>query len=303
MTYFVYVDDSGDENRTLFSALAIPSQHWTKCLDNWLGWRKKTLLRTYGLPASYELHGLQWLKRHPAIDPALQLRQLVDRAGKPLFDPHGVPITLLSEDRFARRERSIQFEKALTIISGFPGAFLLTVHWEGDDDKIHLYEQLLFDIIHLYEQLLFDIENRLTIENTDGIIFLDGLIPGPHYRRRHRDLPIKTRRVLEDPIPMGSDGSQFVQMADLCVHAAFRSMRAKDGDRSSQTFERLTKIADPIHTVARKNISPDLSDEAYLRTRPVGTSKGVRPVAIPYHTQARLRGPKTRNGLLPNTKK
>jgi Protein of unknown function (DUF3800) len=232
MTYLIYVDDSGDENRTLFSALAIPSQHWAKCLDNWLGWRKKTLSRSYGL---------QWLKRRPMIDPALPLRQLVDREGAPLFDSHGVAVTVLSEDRFARRERSIQFAKALTIISGFPGAFLLTVHWEGDDDKSHLYEQLLLDI-----------ENRLTIEKSDGVIFLDGLNPGPHYRRRHRDLPIKTRRVLEDPIPMGSEGSQLIQMADLCVHAAFRFMRAKEGDLSNQAFERLAKIADPIHTVPRK---------------------------------------------------
>ena len=63
--YLIYVDDSGDEHRTLFSALAIPSQHWAKCLDTWLGWRKKNLLRSYGLSTKYELHGVQWLNKRP----------------------------------------------------------------------------------------------------------------------------------------------------------------------------------------------------------------------------------------------
>ena len=61
--------------------------------------------------------------------------------GQLLVDCLGQPVTVLSEHRFARRERSRQFDKALTIISGVPGAFVTTVHWEGSDDKSHLYAQ------------------------------------------------------------------------------------------------------------------------------------------------------------------
>ena len=161
--------------------------------------------------------------------------------GQLLVDRLGQPVTVLSEHRFARRERSRQFDKALTIISGFPGAFVTTVHWEGSDDKSHLYAQLLADV-----------EDRLAIERAEGVVFLDGLEPGPHFRRRHRDLPIRTRRVLEDPIRMSSGESQLVQMADLCVHAAFRYKRATSDDLSRDAFTRLSSIATPIRDVPRK---------------------------------------------------
>jgi hypothetical protein len=57
---------------------------------------------------------------------------------------------------------------------------------------------------------------------------LDGLDPGHRFRARHRDLPIKTRRILEDPVQCPSHASQFIQMSDWCVHAAFRHLRATD---------------------------------------------------------------------------
>ena len=240
----ISVDDSGDEHRTLFSALAIPAVHWAKCLDTWLGWRKKTLLRSYGLSTSYELHGVQWLNKRPTRgEPPLGdgLRHLADEDGEVLLDRLGNPVTVLSEHRYARRERARQFERALTIISGFPGAFLTTVHWDGSTVKSQLYGELLADL-----------EKRLAIEQTEGLVFLDGLDPGPHFRRRHRELPGKNRRILEDPIRMGSDESQLIQMADFCVHAAFRHIRNSPADGSRDGFLRLSRIATEIRDVRRK---------------------------------------------------
>ncbi len=244
--FLIYVDDSGDESRTLFSALAIPSRHWGKCLGNWLGWRKKDLRRSYGLPASYELHAGPWLGKRPEGPPdsglwPTGLTQLQDK-NLPLTDSDGRPVTILSEHRFARRERVRQFEKALNIISGFPGTFLVTVQWEQEADK---------DI--LYGHLLGRIEQRLATEGTEGVIFLDGLAPGPHFRRRHREMDIKTRRILEDPIAMASTGNQPMQMADLCAHAAFRYLRNDQADPSRLAYKRLGSIAEPIWSAPRKS--------------------------------------------------
>ncbi len=44
------------------------------------------------------------------------------------------------------------------------------------------------------------------------------------YRSGHRQLEIKSRRIIEDPLMQSSRHSQPIQMADLVAHAAFQHL-------------------------------------------------------------------------------
>jgi len=196
--FLIYVDDSGDEHRTVLSALAIPEHRWSSYLKGWLTWRRQ-LFRDHKVPAGYEIHAQRWLSKSP--DPL----------------PGGVDVPILRHDRDARRERFRRYESALKVISTFADASLFTIYAPGTDK------------FALYGELLVWLDEWLRDEDAFGLIILDGLDQGLHYRARHRDLPIKTRRILEDPVECPSHGSQLIQMVDCCVHAAFRHVRGDPG--------------------------------------------------------------------------
>jgi hypothetical protein len=190
------MDDSGDETCVLWSALVIPDHLWRSHLKSWIGWRK-TLLRKYGVPVNYEIHSQEWLSRNPV----------------PITGVDGTEIDITTHSKESRRDRSFVFEKSLKIIGSFAGAKLLTCHAPNTEKAA------------LYGECLSWIEEFLELENDMGLVILDGRDQGYHYRNHHRLLPLKTRRVLEDPTEMPSKGSHWIQMADICAHAAFQSIR------------------------------------------------------------------------------
>lgn len=198
----VYVDDSGDETFTVLCALAIPEHRWNSYLKGWLTFRRQ-LFRDHGVPATYELHSQDWLSRQP-----LPLDG-VDQADQP-------PILKHAKD--ARMQRGLRYERALKIISTFADAQLFTAY-SPDTNKYDLYGELIRWV-----------DDTLRVDDEFGLVVLDGLDQGMHYRARHRSLPIKSRRILEDPMECPSHGSQLIQMADLCAHAAFRHARASPND-------------------------------------------------------------------------
>ena len=88
---------------------------------------------------------------------------------------------------------------------------VLSVHREGSQRRMALYRALL---------------DRLDVWLADrealGVVVMDG--EDQSYRSVHRDLPLATRRIIEDTRLQGSHDSQFVQVADLVAHAAFQSV-------------------------------------------------------------------------------
>lgn len=206
--HLIYVDDSGDENRLLFSGLAIPEHRWSSYLKGWLTWRKQ-LFRDHGVPADYELHCQDWLSASPA----------------PLAD--GSRPDVLRKDKNGRRARFQLFSGALRVIGTFEEASLFTVATASTTDESKY---------GLYASLLEWLETELLLESAFGLVVLDGGDPGHKFRRRHRELSIKTRRIIEDPQPCPSHESQLIQMADWCVHAAFRHLRASDAHDDLRTI-------------------------------------------------------------------
>lgn len=69
-----YVDDSGDERLTTFSAIGVPVESWIGALDCWLGWRR-SLWAEHGVDVQYRLHATDWVagRGRPATDSSSRL--------------------------------------------------------------------------------------------------------------------------------------------------------------------------------------------------------------------------------------
>jgi hypothetical protein len=69
-----YVDDSGNETVTTFSAVSVPVQAWTAALDSWLSWRRH-LHSTHRIDVQSRLHAADWLAGVASREPGdLRLR-------------------------------------------------------------------------------------------------------------------------------------------------------------------------------------------------------------------------------------
>jgi len=187
--WFFYVDDSGDQHRMLLSAVAVPVDRWNGCLSAWLDWRR-TLYKEHAVPAGFELHA----------------GEFVTGRGRPaaaLPDGREPPV---NKSKALRRRL---YRSGLETIAGLP-VQVMTVHRSGTDKMA------------AYRELLARVERQLTEWDSVGAIVVDGLDEG--HRAEHRELPLASRRVVEDPWMQPSHHSQFIQIADLTVHCAFQAL-------------------------------------------------------------------------------
>jgi len=195
---FYYVDDSGDDDQTLLTAVEIPVEHWAICLKVWLGWRK-ALFRKHRLPASFEIHTGEFLRGKG--DPA-----------PVLLDAKGAPLPTKEQPRIntSKGLRREIIHGSVAQIGLSPRTRFFTIYAEGTDKMA------------LYRDLLEWIEQELVIEQKHGLMLVDGI--DSNYRLQHRALPIRTRRIMEDVWMQDSVHSQFIQVADIAVHAAFQGI-------------------------------------------------------------------------------
>lgn len=187
--WFFYVDDSGDQHRILLSAVAVPVDRWNECLSHWLDWRRK-LYREHSVPAGFELHAGHFVigRGRPAGTP-----------------PDGFEPPVNTSKALRRR----LYRSGLETIAGLP-ARIMTVHRSGTDKMA------------AYRELRARVERQLAEWDTVGVLVVDGLDEG--HRAEHRELPLTSRRVIEDPWMQPSHHSQFIQIADLTVHTAFQAL-------------------------------------------------------------------------------
>lgn len=224
--FVIYVDDSGDANFRTHTALAIPVRRWNSYLKGWLTFRRQ-LYRDHHITADYELHAYKWLSSHP--DP---IDEILD-AQPPI----------LARASECRRARSMAFERGVKVLGTFEDARLLTV--ASEDLSTH----------QLYGRLLGWIDRWLANLDAYGIVIIDGEDQGLKYRRSHRELDIKTRRIVEDPQPMPSHESQLIQMADWCAYSCYRHLRA---ERDGKTTRDSLHFGERLHRL-------HLPDEAGIR--------------------------------------
>lgn len=186
--FIIYADDSGDAESSFFSAVLMPVDQWTRNLARWLSYRA-ALYRQHQVLASFELHAVNWVtgKDQPAADRS----------------------ALINTSVGLRREWS---KKALQCLQGMGGVGVLTCRVETAV-KADAYRVFV-------EQL----DRALFEEDAWGMLIVDGnpTDPDPGVKRAHRELPVKSRRIVEDGWVQDSS-SQLIQLADLVVHCAFQA--------------------------------------------------------------------------------
>lgn len=188
-TYMVYIDDSGDSNQDLLTALAIPVEIWADHLKHWKDFRTRLARRSSDpIPASVELHGVELGTNSKTGD-------------GPIFDL----------EPGSRRKIT---EKAFQVLRNSPQLRVLSVYAPQASGSAGLYESLLEFVNEFCAWL-----------DSYAIIWYDGTDPGLARRRRavHRQLPY-TRRILEDPTGYSSEESHLLQMVDLLAYSAHQAI-------------------------------------------------------------------------------
>lgn len=191
-----YVDDSGAEatGYATFSWIEFLVDDWKPGLRQVLDWRKK-LLREHQIPILYELHATKFVngRGDPSLDPAWNRRkinrsQVVDDAIAMLAASSWLSVgTLYSHTSLRRRQFSAERSS-------------------------------------VYAELVRLIDQRLTQAGELGILVMDGDGTDDSYVSAHRDLPLATRSLIEDPVFQHSHRSQLVQLADLTAYAAYQHL-------------------------------------------------------------------------------
>lgn len=192
-TYLVYVDDSGDNDYRLYSAVFINIRNWSSCLGTWLAFRRR-LEAEYEIPLLYEIHAGKFFAGR----------------GRPSINPEH-PV---NTDRRLRRAIGTQ---GLELIGGLDNVRTLTVAREGNSVR------------PAYDGLLDEVQTVLIEQDAFGILIVDGEDTDVTYWAAHRDLKLADRRVVEDPWMQASHASQLVQIADLVAYAAHQHITRPAG--------------------------------------------------------------------------
>jgi Protein of unknown function (DUF3800) len=181
-----YVDDSGNEAVTTFSAVSVPVRTWTAALDSWLGWRRH-LHAAHGIDVRTRLHAADWLagRGRPSSDHAAAINR-----SKPI--------------------RWREFVSALDAVAAMPGVEVMTTFTPHDRRKPP------------YRALMGQIDRYLRRADDYGLVILDG--ESGELRTMHRELDISTRRIVEDPWMRNARESQWPQVADFVAHTAFQAI-------------------------------------------------------------------------------
>ncbi len=215
--YLAYVDDSGDNQLDLLSAVLIPFQTWQASLAGWLDFRRR-LVDEHGIPTAYELHANEFLNGR----------------GRP--SKTGAPI---NTSRTLRRQIG---EQALTVIAAMPDVGVITVARRGSAAQRRL----------TYGRLVDELDVHLEQIDGQAIVVVDGDQLHPAYHLTHRDLKLADRRVIEDPWMQGSHVSQLVQVADLVVYCAYQHLTRPERHRQMWPWYEQHILS--LHVVGRPDI-------------------------------------------------
>jgi hypothetical protein len=190
-----FIDDSGDQTIAVLAAVSFDIGHWRRVLVEWLGWRR-WMWKTYGLPTDFELHAQEFISGRGEI-------AYRDKGGvlqKPRIDN----VLGLRKDSYRGSLSQINRQEEISV---------LAVAWQAKT------------IAETYAWFIAELDELLADLGEEAIIVVDGL-DDSSYRPAHRQLDIRTRRILEDPLMQSSRHSQLIQMADLVAHAAFQHLVA-----------------------------------------------------------------------------
>jgi hypothetical protein len=222
--YFVYIDDSGDEQTRAYSALAIPEADWKDALACIKQYRR-ALKATFGIFVTKELHATDFVAGRGRISSKIvtknqrclifreTLRMVATLRGARLFNAIA-----------PKHEESLIFERLMNRINKNmeqAGGNAIIIHDEGKD----------------YTSLV----RRLCVFNPIQSRY--GQWPGGG---QYKNIPLD--HILEDIVFRESQDSYFVQLADFCAFALFRNeypWPAKQKYHLESAFEELHTLCVP----------------------------------------------------------
>lgn len=197
--HFVYIDDSGDEKVRCYSALILHETVWKEAQAR-IRQHRRELKRTDGMFVTKELHATEFVSGRGRV--GLQI----------------VP----------KGRRCQVFKETLSLVAGLPNIYMHSAIGSRSNDRL------------LFERLINRINRTMGEWKSNAIIFHDEGKDYTHLARRMcvynpirskfgawpggspiRNMPID--RILEDIVFRDSRDSIFIQLADFCAYALFRS--------------------------------------------------------------------------------
>jgi hypothetical protein len=219
--FLVYIDDSGDEHTRCFSALLIHESVWKACQAQIKNYRR-SLKATDGIFVTKELHATEFV------------------AGRGHLGP-----TIVTKAR-----RSEIFRQTLAMIASLPKIRMMNAISSRGNERM------------VFERMINRINRTMAEWKSNALIFHDEGKDYTHLVRRMgvynpiqsqfgtwsdgsviRNIP--TDRIIEDIVYRDSKQSEFIQMADFCAYALFRSevpLASKEKYGLNQAFEELESI-------------------------------------------------------------
>jgi len=197
--FLVYIDDSGDEHSRCFSALIIHESVWKECQTRIRDYRR-TLKKSDGIYITKELHATDFVAGRGHIAPSV----------------------------VAKGRRCAIFAEALEMVAALPKVRIMNAFAARGNEKA------------VFERLINRINRTMAEWKSRAMIFHD---EGKDYtyliRRMAVYNPIQSQygswddgspirnfpidRIIEDIVYRDSKQSSFIQLADFCAYALFRS--------------------------------------------------------------------------------
>ena len=202
--HLIYVDDSGDEELCVFSALALPIDQWHEAFGHVREFRRE-LRRAYGIYVYKELHA--W--------------KFVSGRGRP------------SDRVVTKGQRAAIFRQALEVMAGLPGARLFNAVFPRKQDE-RAFEWMLNRINRAltswgsYAVLVCDEGKEIAYTRLVRRMYVFNPIPSRYgvwedTGQSWRNMPLD--RLVEDPFFKDSAQSYFVQLVDFSAYALLRRER------------------------------------------------------------------------------
>ena len=225
--HFVYIDDSGDEKTRCYSALIIHESVWKEGFGIVKGFRR-SLKRSDGMFITKELHATEFVAGRGRVG-----TQIVTKG-----------------------RRCEIFREALGMIAALPNITMMNAVAPRSKDK-QVFERLINRINKAMAEWR---SNALIIhdEGKDYTSMVRRMCVYNPIRSRYGKWPggneyknIPTVHILEDIVFRKSHQSDFIQMADLCAYALFRS----EFPLASKTKYGLDKAFGVLHPICIKAAS------------------------------------------------
>ena len=228
--HLCYIDDSGDLQTRVFSALAVPLDTWRTCFEQIRDFRRD-LRQQHGVFVKVEFHATTFVSGRGRI----------------------------SSQILGKYQRSELFKETLRFIARLPGVRLFNAVSPRANES-RLYERLLNRI----NRTLLAWDSRGLLISDEGKDYTSLV------RRmgRHNPIPsmyggwpegatrnIVLAQIYEDPVFRKSHRSYFIQLADFCAYALLRSER-QIGSKNKYGIHRAFDLLAPICTPECYRIDP-----------------------------------------------